>query len=191
MNDNEKPLGQRIRDLINPALEDSRRESIQADILNKAFGHACFMLPQVLEHEFSEVFNEAARVSHKEPDKKNPFLIDALTARTAQGEEKYSPTKRMQLSISLAFTTFTAEEVKELPNYIRLHELARDMDVAIRVYGLLAEEKGGSPYNNPPVLILDASKTYEEGAMENANFYPNLPPKQVPFDKKAANEFKF
>lgn len=192
MNDNEKgTLGKSIRDMINPALEDSRTPKQQSDILDGIFMEMAEKLPQVLEFKFTHFFNHLARASKNDDSKRNPIIIDALTVAGQEGDGKYSPIERLPLPISTAFTRFTAEEVKDLPGYIKLHEAARDMDISIKVHGLLAEEKTGSPFSLPPMLIVDATKTYEEGAMENSGMYPNLPPKKAAFDKKAANEFRF
>ncbi|MDE1151447.1 MAG: hypothetical protein PW788_02825 [Micavibrio sp.] len=184
MADNEKktPVGKSIRELINPALEDDRREQVQLQILDTAFSKMAEVLPSIIEREFSAFFNHVASKSKDKPNIKNPMIISALTDAK---NESYSPIKNFQIPVSTSFTTYSADQIKELPGYIRLHLAARDMDVALKVTGLTADEKGQA------ILTLDASKTYEEGAFENAQMYPQLPAPKVEFDRGKDQQFKF
>jgi len=182
-NDNtppQEPLGKKIRDLINPALADDRREKIQLDMLDKAFAKWVDLMPQILTKEFQEIFNYVSKPGKDAEDKKNPIIITALTTAGKDGESPYMPVRRMKLDISTDFTTFSAEDIKQLPNYIRLHEAARELDVALNVKGLVGDETKSSN----PVIVVDATKTYEEGASENFLLYPNLPPRKVDFTKE-------
>lgn len=174
-----KPLGQSIRDLINPALEDTRREAIQAKHLDSIFERLAQQLPNILEREFSNFFNY---VSSVKPENKNPVIIDALTVMSDRdsGEASFSPIKRLQLPIVTTFTTFSAEEIREMPGYIKLHEAARKMDISLKLAHITPDDaKNGLP----AMLIVDTSKSYADGALENSMFYPNLPPPPVKFDR--------
>ena len=53
------------------------------------------------------------------------------------------------------------------------------------------ESRSVSGFSLPAILLIDASKTYNEGALEGANLYPNLPPKRVAFDRSEGKDFKF
>ena len=79
-----KPLGDSIRDLINPALDDPRRVALQAKHLDAIFERLAVQLPAILERDFSNFFNHVARASRDNPEVKNPIIIDALTERGAQ-----------------------------------------------------------------------------------------------------------
>lgn len=185
-----KPFGERLRDVINPALDDDRRSDIQKKILDDAFAKVTDYFEDAMEAKFSHFFNHVARAEAKNPRSKNPLIIDALTATKEDGEPKYSPIMRLPLPICTAYTTFSADDIKDLPSYIRLHEKARDMDVSLKVTNLTADEsKSPSGFQMPAVLIIDATKTYAEGAMENSMLYPNLKPKKAEFDGKSRGQF--
>jgi len=186
-----KPLGQSIRELINPALEDQRKPVIQNDRLDKAFSEIAESIEPALEHAFQHFFNAVARTAERSPDHKHPMIIDALTVtKGEEGNSKYSPIIRLPLPISTTFTAYTADEVREMPGYIKLHEKARELDVALRIVGLTADEaKGSAVFALPPILMIDASKSYEEGAAENSALYPNLPPQKAAFDGRSSKSF--
>lgn len=191
MPDNEedkRPLGQKIRDFINPALADQRKNALQLDMLDKIFTQMADLMPKIFDKEFKSIFNHVSSRTKDKPELVAPIIINAITA-AAQNEDAdspYSPTRRFQIPISTAFTSFTPEEIKNLPGYQKLHEAARDMDVALKVSGLTGEEaeRGGTP-----ILSVNAMKTYEEGAFENYEMYPVLPPKKVDFDKGSSKDF--
>lgn len=187
------PLGQRIRDFINPALEDTRKPKIQNDILDEVFGTLADAMEARMEKGFTAIFNRVTERSKRRPSLANPMIIEDLTRFDPMaGDAKYSPIWRVPMPIALSFTSFQAAEIKELPNYIRLHEKARDMDVAIKIIGLTADEsKASLGISVPAMFIVDASKSYDDGALENSNLYPDLPPKRAKFDKDGGHEFKF
>lgn len=186
-----KSLGENIRDLINPALEDQRRQDIQNGFLNDMLEQIVENFEMAMEQKFRAFFNHVAARSEKVPQIKTPMVLEAITKANPQtGETKYSPILRIPLPISTSFTAYSADDVKELPNYIRLHEKARDMDVAIKLLNLTADESKASPYSLPPLLIIDGSKSYNDGAAENMHLYPDLPEKKAPFDKSSGQEFK-
>ena len=60
------------------------------------------------------------------------------------------------------------------------------MDVAIKISGLTGEE---AERGMPAILSINAMKSYEEGAFENYEMYPVLPPKKVEFDKGGSKDF--
>lgn len=184
-NDKKQPIGKSIRDLINPALEDDRRGQIQLKLLDSVFSQFADVIPTIFEREYSAFFNHVSKRSADKPNTKHPMIITALTmAKPDDGESPYSPKKSLQIPISTNFTSFSADEIKELPGYIKLHTAARDMDVALKVSGLLSDDKG-----QQAILTIDASKTYEEGAFENPQMYPQLPAPKVEFDKKGGQQF--
>jgi len=165
-----KPVGDSIRDLINPALEDERRQKTQLDLLDAEFLEIALHFPGMMRSKFQEVFNQAAL---RMPENKNIFIIEQLTdIDSMTGQPRYSPILGFPILINTDFTNFSANEIKELPHYIMLHETARIENVSLKLGGLTPEEtKSGMR----PHLIIDGSKTYEQGAMENGLMYPNLP----------------
>ena len=174
--DDGTPLGGKIRKLIFPAIENERRPEWQAKMLDKVFASVADNLEMQLEQEFRHFFNHIAR--QRDPAK-HPAIIDALTfARGQQGDAEFEPIKKLQLPISTAFTTFTSEDIKEIPGYIKLHMVARDLDIALKIIGLTIEDaKGGSGLPMPAILVIDTSKSYEDGAAEGGGLYPDLPEK--------------
>lgn len=184
-NEDKKPLGQSIRDMIEPALDDPRRQEIQLKQLDHIFNQLANVIPTALEQEFNNFARYVQNATERNPEIKHPMIIDALTAPGNQG---YSPIKKFGLPINTDFTDFSAADIKELPHYISLHEVARDLDVALKLVGVTGDETRGGM--SQAVLIVDGSKSYDQGAMENAQLYPNLPPKPKDFDRKSGKEFK-
>jgi hypothetical protein len=181
------PLGQRLRDLINPALEDERAKPIQSEIVSNLFAQIADNLPRMYEGELTHFFNHVSRAPEK---KRTPIIVTALTQGGGQdGEPAFNPVKKLQLPVSTAFTTFSAEDIREMPGWIKLHEVCRDMDISVKLMAMTQEEAKGSLL--PPLLILDASKSYTEGAIENAQLYPQLPEKKAEFNKKTGQQFDF
>ncbi|TAL38960.1 MAG: hypothetical protein EPN97_03210 [Alphaproteobacteria bacterium] len=181
------PLGQRLRDLINPALEDERAKPLQSQIVSDIFGQIADNVPKMFERELSSFFNHVSSAPER---KKTPIIINALTvAQGQEGEPAFNPIKKLQLPVSTSFTSFSAEDIRDMPGWIKLHEVCRDMDISIKLMSMTTEESKGSLM--PPLLILDASKSYNDGAIENAQLYPQLADKPKPFDKKTGQEFHF
>ena len=192
-NADERPLGDRVRDFVFPALEDERRPEVQAALLNDIFNGVAGIIDKKIEEAFQRVAKQADAVEKSHPDQRNIYIIEQLTKVDPRtGAPLYSPILRVNLPINVAHTTFTADDIKDMPGYIALHEKARAINVALKLHGVAAEEnKTPSPFPPSPMLIVDAVKTYEEGAFENAMFYPNLPPPPVKFDTQAPGKFKF
>lgn len=183
-NEDKKPLGQSIRDMIEPALDDPRRQEIQLKQLDHIFNQLTQAIPTTLEQEFNQFSRYVQNAAERNPEVKHPMIIDALTV-AGQG---YSPIKKFGLPINTDFTDFSAQDIKELPHYISLHEVARELDVALKLSGITGDETRGGM--SQPVLVVDGSKSYDQGAMENAQMYPNLPPPPKDFDRKSGKEFK-
>lgn len=182
-----KPAGENLRDLVNPAFDDERRENLQADILNKAFDTISDSFEAPLTHKIRVFFNYVAQQTEKKPKTKTPMVLEALTRIDPMtGQPAFSPIMILPIPVVAPMAGFTADTVKSLPGYIKLHEKARDLDVSIRIHGLLSDEVRGniSSYLNPPLLIIDATKSYEEGALENGNLYPDLPEKKQEFKRE-------
>lgn len=182
-----KPAGENLRDLVNPAFEDERREKIQADILDKAFESIAENFEGPLTHKIRTFFNYVAQQTEKRPRVRTPMVLEALSRiDPSTGQPAFSPFMILPIPVVAPMAAFTADTVKSLPGYIKLHEKARELDVSIRIHGLLADEVRGniSSYLNPPLLIIDATKSYEEGALENGNLYPDLPEKKLEFKRE-------
>jgi hypothetical protein len=183
-----KPVGERIRALIEPALDDPRRQPLQLQKLDEIFNAIATRMPRILESEFDRSNAAVEAETRRQPDNRNPMIIDSLTQMGPEGESLYNPIKKLGLPISTAFTEFAAADINELPGYIKLHETARDMDVALKLVGVTAEESKGGGLGMPAVLVVDGSKSYNDGAIENARLYPNLPPRKVEFGRRG-NDF--
>jgi hypothetical protein len=182
------PVGDRIRAVIEPALDDPRRDQIQLNKLDEIFNAVATRLPEILGNDFDR-FNAAVEAeTRRKPDSRNPMVIDALTSLGPDGAPLYSPIKKIGLPISTTFTQFAATDVNNLPGYIRLHETARDMNVALKLIGVTAEESKGSGLGGQAILVVDGSRSYEDGALENAMLSPQLPPRKVDFGKRS-NDF--
>ncbi len=193
MSEPKKTLGDSIRDFMTPALEDTRRSEIQNDILNEIFEEIADGFEEHLRAKFEAVAKMVDSKSAKRPSMRSPLILEQLTkVNPMTGEPLWSPIIRRPLPLSTAFTLYSADDVKDQPGYIRLHEKAREIDVAVKVIGLTADEsKASSGFAIPPILVIDASKTYDEGAIESSNLYPNLPPRKVEFNKSEGRDFKF
>lgn len=196
MNDNEftpkdqpQSLGDRFRNLIEPALDDERRQATQLAILDDIFKALATRLEPVIERSLGNIFNQAAMVEQRKPDDKNVFIIKQLTEVGPQGEAKVPGVIRMGLPIATGFVEFAAHDIKELPGYIALHEKARELNVSLKLMNITADEtKAPSGYPQPAMLIVDLTKSYEAGAIENAQLYPNLPPRaEAPAQKQKFN----
>lgn len=166
-----KTTGEKIRDLFNAAIEDPRKPEIQLNILSAYFQKLSEALPRIVEG----IYKEAADAESLPPEARNMQVIANLTLMNPKtGEAKFPVLKRVPMAIVTDFAEFFIEDIKELPGYIALHVAARKEDVALNLRGLTAEEaKGGSG----PHLIIDATKSYEDGSMFYAAVYPTeLPP---------------
>lgn len=193
-NDNEdnRPLGQRIRSFLEPALEDPRRSPKQLEMLSNIFNSYAAVLPQKLEEEFTNFssFVDAASRAQDEgegrPETRNPTIIHGITnINPRTGEPDYTPIRKFGLPIYTGFTDFSMSQILELPGYINLHVAAREADVALKILGLTVDETKASSYGVPAMVIIDGSKSYEEGLEENPGMYPDLPER-----KKAPPKFK-
>jgi hypothetical protein len=189
--DPQKPLGQRLRDFINPALEDDRAKQVQSEYVSNVFDQIAENVPQIFEKEFTHFFNHVAQRSEKRPQTRNPMIVNALIAvqNPQEGEAAFSPIKKLQLPISTAFTNFAPDDIKEMPGWIKLHEVCRELDISIRLVALTGDESKGSMM--PPLLVLNAAQSYSDGALENAQLYPDLPPRKADFNRRDGQAFDF
>lgn len=187
--DKNLPLGDRLRNLIQPALDDTRRQAAQLEMVDQMFMAISQNLEAYLNRALGDFFNQAATVERRNADMKNLFILDKLTR---EAKENPSPIVRVGVPVNTAFIEFSAQDIKELPGYIALHEVAREMNVALKIMNITMDEtKTPSGYPQQCVLVIDMTKSYEEGAMENASLYPQLPPKKVEFDRNGGQKFKF
>jgi hypothetical protein len=174
--DENKPSGDSIRDIINPALNDERGRARQLEILDDIFSDMAAALPQTVSGNLRKIFNQISRLPE---DQKNIRVMELMTeVDPMSGAPRYSPVIPQRLPLSTAFTDFSTEDIRNLPGYIKLHMAAREENVALRLLYITADETKAQRGLGPgPVLVIDASKSYEEGAVENGYLYPNLPPK--------------
>ncbi len=114
-NENEIPLGRKIRDLVNTALKDSRKEQIQLDLLDKAFGQVTIVLRKTLEKDFSQLDRHVKSRAADNPDKAALIIITAVTtsAPNEEVDSPYSPVRRIQIPVSTAFTEFSAQQIRD------------------------------------------------------------------------------
>ncbi len=181
------PLGDKLRNLINPALDDTRRQATQLEMLDTIFVGLSQKFEMILTKSVGDIFNQAARLEKNGgEDARNMFIIKQLTEA-----EGLSPLIRMGLPIATGFIEFSPQDIKELPGYIALHEKARDLNVAIKLVNITMDETKSPNGPQPAMLIVDMSKSYEEGAMENASLYPQLAARKAQFDRRAADGFTF
>lgn len=181
------PLGDKLRNLIQPALDDSRRQTVQLQKLDEIFEELAKKLEHIVTDSIGNVFNEAARMERNGGDAaRNMYMINQLTDH--KGLSTYLP---LRLPINTTFLEFSPQDIKDLPNYIALHEKARELNIALKLMNVTMDETKSPNGAQPAVLAIDLSKSYEEGAMENASLYPQLPPKKVEFDRRTGNGFTF
>jgi hypothetical protein len=183
--ENDIPLGKRIRDKVNAALADPRREQIQLELLDKAFEQISIIMPKIFEKEFAQLERHIRLRGADDTEKEALIIITAVTtaAATEDGDSPYSPVRRIQIPISPAFTQFTAQQIRDLPNYKKMHEIARDMDVSLALGGLVDGEEGRG---GAPSVTVNAMKGYDLGA---DMMYPDLPPRKQKFDKGKSKGF--
>lgn len=184
---NNLPLGDRLRALIEPALEDSRRQQTQLDALDKIFAGLAPRFEALLNRTLGSIFNQAAAAERNDGEAgRNMFMIDRMT-----DHEGLSPVVRMNLPINTGFLELSPQEITNLPGYIALHEKARELNVALKLINVTADETKSPHGPQPAMLLVDLTKTYNEGAMENASLYPQLPEAKARFDKTSKGDFKF
>lgn len=181
------PLGDKLRNLIQPALDDSRRQATQLEMLDDVFKGLAQKFEPILTRSLGDVFNQASRIENNNgDDARNMFIIKQLT-----DPEGLSPMIRMGLPIATGFIEFSPQDIKELPGYIALHEKARELNVALKLVNITMDETKSPNGPQPAMLIVDMSKSYEEGAMENASLYPQLTARKPQFDRRASDGFTF
>ena len=148
--DNVQPIGQRIRNLIEPALDDPRRPALQLQKLDHIFNQLAAIVPRQIEQEFTHFSRYVEKAAERDPEIKHPMIIEALTVAGQDGESSYNPIKKYGLPISTTFTDFASADIKDLPGYIKLHETARDLDISLKLMGVTAEESRGGMGMPPP-----------------------------------------
>ena len=114
---NDIPLGKKIRDLVNTALADTRREKIQLELLDKAFEDISNLIPKLLTKEFAQLERHIKNTAAGNPEKSSLIVITAITT-TAENEDidsPYSPIRHIKIPISTNFTEFNAQQIRDLP----------------------------------------------------------------------------
>lgn len=186
-NPTKQPLGDRLRNLIQPALEDSRRHSTQLNMLDKIFDQIALNLESICNRSLGNVFNQAAAVENNNgPEARNLFVIRQLTE-----VEGLDPLVRLGLPIATGFIEFSPRDITELAGYIKLHEKARELNIALKLINVTMDETKSQGIPPQAILVVDISKSYDDGALENANLYPQLPPVAPAFDRRSGNGFRF
>lgn len=184
--DPKKPIGDTIRELANSAFEDRRRLEIQLKLMDQTFRNLAEHFADLMGHSCSEMINSVVdpykstrqKIIFLDEETRNPSLIKYLTTAQSSPLRKHIP-----LGIDVNFTTFSASDIRELPGYIKLHQAARKANVALDLQGLTVDDRKSPPNSPspPPMIFIDASKTYEEGAL-SSNLYPDLPDPKPVFD---------
>lgn len=154
------PLGDRLRKIFEDARNDPKRTGIQLEIMNSCFDGLAKNLSFIIE----KMTNDVDKLPQ---EARNTGVI----IKSLQGEIK--PRIPIPLPIDTTLTDFTAEQICDLPSYIRLHETARRLNVALKLVGVIKEPYGDDDIQRPCALIVDVSKEYEQG---RDNLYPVLPP---------------
>lgn len=160
--ENEIPLGQKIRDRVNAALADTRRDKIQLELLDKAFEDISKLVPQLFNKEFQQLERHIKIAAPNNPEKEALIIITAVTttAKNDDIDSPYSPIRTIRVPVSTSFTQFTAQQIRELPGYIKLHEAARELDVALNLGGLMDGDEGRS---GVPSVTVNAMKNLRAG----------------------------
>lgn len=175
-----KSLGERAREIIRPALEDDRRRNLQLELLSDAFNDAAKIVERVLKEEFDHFAQYLQQVPDSE---RNLTVIEAMTTVNPRtGEPNFAPAKKMPIMVCSEFADYSAMDVRDLPGFIKFHEKMRDLDVAVKIMGLIGDDKKMT--QGRVIAAFDLSKSYNEGAMDNPELYPNLPP---PSQKKSGD----
>jgi len=182
-----RPIGDRVREFLESPLNDPDRKQIQLNILEDFFYSLSEALPKVMEQSFSNIFNKASKIENEE-DRNFIILEDITRVNPRTGAPAYTSISALGIPISTEFTEFSWSDIRELPGYIKLHEAARDCNIAINVSNLVEKGPEGMPL--PPRLTLYASQTYDQGAMAYSQSYPQLPEKEEPKIRKLNNPGK-
>lgn len=171
---NRETTGESIRDVINPALSDDRKQKFQLDMLDKVFESWAEDLPFILQDNLRNLFNHLSDRDTEE--QQNAKLIVLLT------KGQYSPQMDFKIPMAgLLYTDFSPQDICSLPGYIKLHQAALEHDVALRLTGLTGEEVRATRGHQPAFLTIDAGKSYDQGASENSALTPQLPePTEAP-----------
>lgn len=158
-----RPIGDYLRKIFEDAMKDERRSNLQLLRLDECFQNC-------MNVAFADLEGLADFASQFLPKDRNEWII------LENLREELLPVIPIPLEINTEFTDFTPEQVCALPNYIRLHELARRENVAIKLVGVvngLDELDEEEMCLEEPMVIIDPLQTYEEG---RDNLYPDLPP---------------
>jgi hypothetical protein len=176
----QEPLGKRIRDVVDGALSCEQRRDVQIQMLDQVFFELSMVLPKRMESELKDLFKMLSMVRARE---QKPATVEALTIPPPDG---YSPIKKFGLGFSNMFTEFTIDDFINLPGYIELHKVARQMDISINIMNVTAEEaKSGNPlFPSAAMLVANGLESYEDGWYKYRAIYPKLPPVDQPKNNK-------
>ncbi len=152
-----------IRAFMAEALENPHMQVLQKDLLNGALGELVFQIEPTVQKKCTAMFNEVAGFLGHPEDR-----ADMIAGLLITGN--FNPVTVLPIRISSKYTNFSATDVTEMDGYKRIHLAARKADVAVRIVGLTQEEK------LQPSLVVDISKTYEEGRADSRYGYPEMAP---------------
>lgn len=119
------------------------------------------------------------------------FLTQSLNANTNNG---FSPLIFCQMPFNSCMLRVSALDIKQLPGFAKLHELAKSYDVAISVSNLVDNNETASIAERTqtyPTVTLDLRKSYAEGLLEDSNnLAPHLPAIVETFDPNTTVKYE-
>ncbi len=152
------------------ALESPHAQELQKGLLDETLNKLVASIEPAVRGKCTAMFNEVAGMLERPEDRQKMIAGLLIT-------DSFSPITVLPIKISAKYTNFSTADVTALDSYKRIHQAARKADVAVRVVGLTQEEK------LKPSLVIDTSKTYDQGRAESRYGYPEMAPegaKQLP-----------
>lgn len=159
-----KKMSEKIRDLLDTAMDDPQTKQTQLDMVDEFFGEMAGLLPTAIENTLRQIFNVVSAGQ--------PVEIQSRGFVRAISGTDIGLVLHQEIPINTRYTDFDAADIRRLPNYLKLHEAARAADVAINVMGLFQDEAMEAGLR--PTLVVNITKTYEEGLAQNPGVYPEL-----------------
>lgn len=160
---NQRSAGEIARELVEAAMEHEKRHEIQRNILSGIF-NSLAKEAEKLESQLPMLFNQLSMMP--EGQKLEQVIADLTVGR-------FPTVVQMKIGISTQFTDFNLEDIKEMPGWIKIHEMARKLDVAVRLVGVTKEDAGGDGGGPMPHVAFDILKPYDQSDLSSS---PDLPP---------------
>ncbi len=164
-----------IRVFMEAALADPNKKEVQMRVVNgvmegMAFGMGLYVENKIVQvHEY---LNAMTDIGMNRNDAFNEMLASGAIGLTSA----------MQLRINPKYIDLQPQDIVDMQGYKDIHAAAKEADVAVRVSGLTKEEKV------MPQIVLDITKTYEEGREASTYGYPDKPPLltyEAPYESRA------